>query len=73
MNTTPYLEDYDQKDIEKLYATGSIVPNIDEYGNLIIQNAMDEMYSSSITIPLQNQMYLPTKVETVYNVNFIEL
>lgn len=73
MKPNPYLTGYNQDDIQTLYSSGSIVPNIDSYGNLIIQNVQGQLYSSSITIPLQNVVYNPTKVQTRYNVQFIEL
>jgi hypothetical protein len=73
MNANPYLSGYNQDDIQKLYQSGSIIPNIDEYGNLIIQNIKGQLYSSSITIPLENVVYNPVKVETKYTVTFSEL
>lgn len=73
MNANPYLSGYNQDDIQKLYQSGSIIPNIDQYGNLIIENAPRQLYSSSITIPLENYVYVPVKVETNYNVQFTEL
>lgn len=73
MNANPNLTGYNQGDVQKLYTSGSIIPNIDSYGNLIIQNVQGQMYSSSITIPLQNVVYEPTKVETKYDVTFKEL
>lgn len=73
MNANPNLTGYNQDDVQKLYQTGSILPNIDSYGNLIIQNIQGQMYSSSITIPLKSVVYEPTKVETKYEVTFTEL
>lgn len=73
MKANQKISGYNQDDIQKLYQSGSIVPNIDSYGNLIIQNIQGQLYSSSITIPLQNVVYIPTKVETTYNVYFKEL
>ena len=73
MKANPYLSGYNQDDIQKLYQSGSIIPNIDSYGNLIIQNVHGQIYSSSITIPLENVVYNPTKVETKYSVVFNEL
>ena len=73
MNANPNLTSYNQDDVQTLYSSGSIVPNIDSYGNLIIQNVQGQLYSSSITIPLQNVVYSPVKVQTVYNVEFTEL
>lgn len=73
MNANPNLTGYNQDDVQTLYSVGSIVPNIDSYGNLIIQNVSGQLYSSSITIPLQNVVYDPTKVETKYDVTFKEL
>ena len=73
MNANPYLSGYTQDDIQKLYQSGSIIPNIDSYYNLIIQNVQGQLYSSSITLPLQNVVYNPTKVETKYSVTFTEL
>lgn len=73
MKPNPYLTGYNQDDVQKLYQSGSIPPNIDSYSNLIIQNIDGQLYSSSITIPLQNVVYNPTKVQTKYNVTFTEL
>jgi len=73
MNANPKLTGYKQDDIQKLYSSGSIVPNIDSYGNLIIQNVQNQLYSSSITLPLQNVVYNPVKVQTRYDVTFTEL
>jgi hypothetical protein len=73
MKPNPYLTGYNQNDIQTLYSSGSIIPNIDSYGNLIIQNVSGQLYSSSITIPLQNVVYDPIKVETKYDVTFKEL
>lgn len=73
MNVNPNLIGYNQTDIENLYVSGSIIPNIDEYSNLIIKNAVDQLYSSSITIPLQNMVYNGVKVETKLDPNFYEL
>jgi len=67
------LTGYNQDDVQTLYSMGSIVPSIDSYGNLIIQNVQGQLYSPSITIPLQNVVYSPVKVQTVYNVEFKEL
>lgn len=73
MNINQHLIGYKQSDIENLYMSGSITPNIDSFGNLIIQNVQGEMYSSSITIPLQNFVFNPTKVQTRLNVLFQSL
>jgi hypothetical protein len=73
MKPNPNLSGYNQTDIENLYISGSIVPNIDEYSNLIIQNITDQLYSSSITIPLINEVYISTKVETKIDPTFKEL
>jgi hypothetical protein len=73
MKPNPYLIEYNQSDIENLYRSGSIIPNIDSYENLIIQNVIGQMYSSSITIPLQNVVYDPVKVETKHFIEFKEL
>jgi hypothetical protein len=73
MNANPNLTGYNQDDVQTLYSVVSIVPNIDSYGNLIIQNIQGQLYSSSIMIPLQNVVYDPTKVETKYDVTFKEL
>jgi hypothetical protein len=73
MNANPNLTGYNQDDVQKLYQSGSIAPNIDSYGNLIIQNVGGQLYSSSIMIPLQNVVYDPIKVETKYDVTFKEL
>ena len=73
MNITPQLADYTQADIKSLYKSGSIVPKVDTYGNVIIQNVTDQMYSSSITIPLTNAVFSPSKVETKLDPNFYQL
>jgi hypothetical protein len=73
MNTNPYLTGYNQGDIQKLYSSGSIIPDIDENANLTIQNTVGQLYSSSITIPLENTVFNSTKVETKYDVTFKEL
>jgi hypothetical protein len=73
MNANPYLTGYNQNDVQNLYRSGSITPNIDSYGNLIIQNVQGQLYSSSITILLQNVVYDPVKVETKFDVTFKEL
>jgi hypothetical protein len=73
MKPNPNLLGYNQNDVQNLYRSGSIIPNIDSYGNLVIQNVVGQMYSSSITIPLQNAVYDPVKVETRYSTAFNEL
>lgn len=73
MNANPYLTGYNQNDVQNLYRSGSITPNIDSYGNLIIQNVQGQLYSSAITIPLQNVVYDPVKVQTKFDVTFKEL
>lgn len=73
MKANPNLNGYDQADVEKLLSTGYIVPNIDEYSNLVIQNTPNMLYSSSISIELKNVVYLPIKVETKINPLFTEL
>lgn len=73
MKANPNLIGYSQTDIQSLYISGSLVPNIDQYANLIIQNVSDQLYSSSITIELKNVVYVPTKVETKINPLFTEL
>ncbi len=73
MNTNPELLDYSQTDIQKLYTSGSIVPTIDTYGNLVIQNVTGQMYSSSITIPFVNVVFNSIKVETKNDTAFREL
>lgn len=73
MNANPNLSVYNQADVESLLKTGYIVPKIDEYSNLIIQNTLTSLYSSSISIELKNVVYLPVKVETKINPTFSEL
>ncbi len=73
MNTNPYLTGYNQDDLQKLYSSGFIQPNIDENANLIIQNTVGQLYSSSITIPMENVVFNSVKVETKYDVEFKEL
>lgn len=73
MKPNKNLTGYDQSDIESLINTGYIVPKIDEYSNLIIQNIEGQLYSSSISIELKNVVYVPTKVETKIDTIFFEL
>lgn len=73
MKANPNLTGYNQADVESLLRTGYIVPKIDEYSNLIIQNVGNMLYSSSISIELKNVVYLPIKVETKINPTFTEL
>lgn len=73
MNANPNLTGYNQADIESLLRTGYIVPTIDEYSNLVIQNTTNMLYSSSISIELKNAVYVPVKVETKINSTFTEL
>ena len=73
MKANPNLHGYNQTDIENLFNTGYISPNIDPNGNLIIQNVANQMYSSSITIPLKNMIYNEIKVKTGINVTFTQL
>jgi hypothetical protein len=73
MKPNKNLIGYNQEDVETLINTGYIVPKIDEYSNLIIQNISDQLYSSSISIKLENVVYVPTKVETKVNTTFYEL
>lgn len=73
MNANPNLTGYNQTDVESLLNIGYIVPKIDEYSNLIIQNTNTMLYSSSISIELKNVVYLPIKVETKINPTFTEL
>ena len=73
MNPNPYLVRYPQSEIETLTTSGSIIPNVDEHGNLLVEKNDRSMYSSSITIPLVNFPCNSVKVETKYNVQFTEL
>lgn len=73
MKANPYLTGYNQADVQNLYSSGSIVPKIDSYGNLLIQNINGQLYSSSITVPFINAVYDYTKIETKYEVLFKEL
>jgi hypothetical protein len=73
MKDNPNLTVYNQVDVESLLTSGYIVPKIDQYSNLIIQNTTDMLYSSSISIELKNVVYLPIKVETKINPTFTEL
>lgn len=73
MKANPNLTGYDQSDVKNLLSTGYIVPTIDEYSNLIIQNGSNTLYSSSIAIELKNVIYLPVKVETKIKPLFTEL
>lgn len=73
MKANPNLTGYNQADVESLLSTGYIVPKIDEYANLIIQNTTSQLYSSSISIELKNVVYEPVKVETKIDPTFTEL
>lgn len=73
MKANPNLTIYGNADVESLLKTGYIVPKIDEYSNLIIENTISTLYSSSISIELKNVVYLPVKVETKINPLFTEL
>lgn len=73
MKANPNLTGYNQADVESLLTAGYIVPNIDEYSNLVIQNTSNMLYSSSISIELKNVIYLPVKVETKIDPVFSEL
>jgi hypothetical protein len=73
MKANPNLTGYNQADVESLLNAGYIVPNIDEYSNLVIQNTSNMLYSSSISIELKNVIYLPVKVETKIDPVFSEL
>lgn len=73
MKANHNLTGYNQADVENLLNTGYILPNIDEYSNLIIQNTTSMLYSSSISIELKNVVYLPVKVETKIDPTFTEL
>jgi len=73
MNANPNLNGYNQIDIETLFKSGSIVPNIDDYSNLIIQNIGNQLFSSSISIELSNLVYIPTKVETKIDPIFYQI
>jgi hypothetical protein len=73
MKPNPYLVNYSQVEVETLKISGSIEPRIDEHGNLMVEYSSTSLYSSSITIPLQNIPCDPVKVETKYSVQFTEL
>lgn len=73
MNANSNLIEYNQSDVQSLLRAGYITPNINEYSNLVIQNANNMLYSSSISIELKNVVYLPVKVETKINPVFTEL
>lgn len=73
MNPNPNLIEYNQVDVQSLLRDGYIIPNINEYSNLVIQNTNNTLYSSSISIELKNVVYLPVKVETKINPVFTEL
>ena len=73
MNIIPQLSEYNQSDVQQLYSDGIIMPTIDGYSNLVIQNTVGQLYSSSITIPLINAVYNPVKVETKNDPTFYEL
>jgi hypothetical protein len=73
MTPNPYLVRYSQSEVLSLYNSGSISPNIDSNANLSVEYSDTSLYSSSITIPLQNFPVDSTKVETRYEVQFTEL
>jgi hypothetical protein len=73
MNLNSTLAFYNQTDVEKLFVSKSISPNIDEYGNLVIENVDDDLFSSCITIPLVNAVAVTTKVESSTEVDFSEI
>ncbi len=73
MKANPNLTGYNQADVESLLNTGYIVPNIDEYANLVVLNTTSQLYSSSISIELKNVVYEPVKVETRIETQFTEL
>lgn len=73
MNSNPYLVIYSQKEVTSLISSGSIIPNIDSNSNLVIELIAGSLYSSSITIPLQNIPVDPVKVQTNYDISFSEL
>ena len=73
MNQNPYLTKYPQHEVESLTDSGSIIPNVDENFNLVVEKSDRSIYSSSITIPLVNVPLNPIKVETKYKVQFTEL
>jgi len=73
MSPNPYLVRYPQSEVETLTISGSIQPDIDEHGNLMVERSDNSMYSSSITIPLINTPCDTVKVETKYQVQFTEL
>ena len=73
MNANPYLDKYPQSEVETLISSGSIQPDIDDNGNLVVELSTNSLYSSSITIPLKNVPLNPTKVETKYQIEFTEL
>lgn len=63
-----YLAQYSNEDVEKLLDTGSLTPNIDGAGNLLVDYFDSSMASSSITIPLESIIFDPVKVEEKYDV-----
>lgn len=73
MNSNLTLTNYNQTDVQRLYQSGSISPNIDNYGNLIIQNIPGKLFLTSVTIPLVNVVFDSTKVETKFDTAFNEL
>jgi hypothetical protein len=73
MNYNPQLADYNQDDVQKLYSSGSIVPNVDVYGNLVIENVTGKLFSTAVTVPLVNTVFNSIKVETKYDSAFKEL
>jgi hypothetical protein len=73
MNPNPYLARYSQSEVAALISSGSIVPHIDLTANLVVEYSDTSLYSSSITIPLQNVPCDAIKVETKYDVQFTEL
>lgn len=73
MNQNPYLAQYQQNEVERLLASGSIIPKVDSNYNLMVESNSTSLYSSSISIPLKDVAFDPVKVETMYDVTFTEL
>ena len=73
MNQNQYLDKYPQSEVASLISSGSILPDIDSHANLVVEFSDTSLYSSSITVPLQNVPVNSTKVETKYDIQFTEL
>jgi hypothetical protein len=73
MSKNPYLESYPQEEVELVIWSGSVASRFDSNANLILDKVSTSLFSSSISIPIQNTPTDPIKVESKYNIQFTEL